>query len=81
VGGDDVEDPRGPAPSPGEVEPAAPATGRLGPLSDEDVDRIARRVAEVLGERVVREVAWEVIPDLAEVVIKDRLRELEGQID
>jgi hypothetical protein len=30
---------------------------------------------------VVREVAWEVVPDLAEVVIKDRLRELESQID
>jgi hypothetical protein len=30
---------------------------------------------------VTREVAWEVVPDLAEVVIRERLRELEGQID
>jgi len=64
-----------------EAAPPAAAEAPRGPLSDEDVERIARRLAEVVGERVVREVAWEVIPDLAEVVIKDRLRELEGQID
>jgi len=29
----------------------------------------------------VRDIAWEVIPDLAEVVIKDRLRELESQLE
>jgi CheY-like chemotaxis protein len=57
--------------------PAAPAGG----LSEGDVERIARRVAELVGERVTREVAWEVVPDLAEVVIRERLRELEGQID
>lgn len=51
-----------------------------GSLSDSDVDRIARRVVELLGEKVVRDIAWEVIPDLAEVVIKDRLRELESQV-
>jgi CheY-like chemotaxis protein len=52
-----------------------------GGLSDADVDRIARRVVELLGDRTVRDVAWEVIPDLAEVVIRDRLRELEGQLE
>lgn len=50
-------------------------------LSEGDVDRIAHRVAEILGADAVREVAWEVVPDLAEVVIKDRLRELESQVD
>jgi hypothetical protein len=52
-----------------------------GGLSDADVDRIARRVVELLGDRAVRDVAWEVIPDLAEVVIRDRLRELESQAE
>jgi len=52
-----------------------------GDLSDADVDRIARRVVELLGDKAVRDVAWEVIPDLAEVVIKDRLRELESQAE
>jgi CheY-like chemotaxis protein len=50
-------------------------------LSDHDVDRIARRVVELLGDRAIRDVAWEVIPDMAEVIIRDRLRELEGQVE
>ena len=50
-------------------------------LSDDDVDRIARRVVEMLGDRAVRDVAWEVIPDMAEVIIRDRLRELEAQVE
>jgi CheY-like chemotaxis protein len=70
-----------PAPAP---EPAfaahAPANGN-GRLSDDDVDRIARRVVELLGDKTVRDVAWEVIPDMAEVIIRDRLRELEAQVE
>jgi DNA-binding response OmpR family regulator len=50
-------------------------------MSDEAVDRIARRVVELLSEDSIREVAWEVIPDLAEVVIKERLNELERQVE
>jgi len=50
-------------------------------LSDEDVDRIARRVVELIGDQTVREISWDVIPDLAEIVIKDRIRELESQVD
>lgn len=60
--------------------PAATSNGG-GRLGDEDVDRIARRVVELLGDKAVRDIAWEVIPDLAEVIIRDRLRELEGQVD
>ncbi len=79
-----------PAPGGGAVsgvpEPAADAAGaveagRLDGLSDDDVERVARRVVEILGTGVLQEVAWEVVPDLAEVVIKDRLRELESQLD
>jgi CheY-like chemotaxis protein len=61
---------------------AAPeASNGGGHLSDQDVDRIARRVVELLGDRTVRDVAWEVIPDMAEVIIRDRLRELEAQVE
>jgi CheY-like chemotaxis protein len=65
---------------------AAPAAHEVsgnghGLLSDDDVDRIARRVVELLGDRAVRDVAWEVIPDMAEVIIRDRLRELEAQVE
>src|SRR6185369_962228 len=74
-----------PASSPlavGSVTPVSPVSSNGGgPLSDEDVDRIARRVVELMGDRAVRDIAWEVIPDLAEVVIRDRLRELEGQVE
>jgi len=79
---------------PGPTEPAYPpgptvaaeasqeASGNgHGRLSDDDVDRIARRVVELLGDRAVRDVAWEVIPDMAEVIIRDRLRELEAQVE
>ncbi|MFP5285542.1 MAG: response regulator transcription factor, partial [Thermoanaerobaculia bacterium] len=48
-----------------EVRPSpvsAPAANGGGRLSDEDVDRIARRVVELLGDKTVRDVAWEVIP-------------------
>ena len=63
------------------VASAAPASNGNGRLSDDDVDRIARRVVELLGDKAVRDVAWEVIPDMAEVIIRDRLRELEAQVE
>jgi CheY-like chemotaxis protein len=65
---------------PEEPAPAAASNGGAR-LSDEDVDRVARRVVELLGDKAVRDVAWEVIPDLAEVIIRDRLRELESQVE
>jgi len=48
------------------------------PLSDDDVERISRRVIEHLSDRVVRDIAWEVIPDIAEILVRQRLRELEA---
>jgi CheY-like chemotaxis protein len=53
---------------------AAPAAG---PLTDDDIDRIARRVLELSGERIVRKVAWDVVPELAERLVKERLDELD----
>ena len=53
---------------------AAPAAG---PLTDDDIDRIARRVVELSGERIVRKIAWEVVPELAERLVKERLDELD----
>jgi CheY-like chemotaxis protein len=55
--------------------------GNGSPLTEADVDRIARRVVDLLGERIVREVAWEVVPDLAEVLLKARIRELEASVE
>jgi len=74
------------APSPEEpaqepVAPSASAAAAATGLSDQDVERIARRVAELVGEQAVKEVAWEIVPDLAEVVIKDRIQQLESQVE
>jgi CheY-like chemotaxis protein len=63
------------------VAPTAAAAGGNGSLSDADVDRIARRVVELIGDRAVRDVAWEVVPDLAEVLLKARIRELEASVE
>lgn len=69
--------------APSQLEEAAPpAPAGAGPtLSDADVDRIARRMIELVGDKPVRDVAWEVVPDLAEVILKSRIRELESSID
>jgi DNA-binding response OmpR family regulator len=58
-----------------------PSEVRAHGLSEDDVDRISRRVVELLSDRAVRDIAWEVVPDMAEVVIKDRLRDLESQVE
>jgi CheY-like chemotaxis protein len=44
-------------------------------LTPEVIDAIARRAVEHLSEKVVREIAWEVVPELAELLIKQKLDE------
>ena len=46
-------------------------------LSEEQVDRIARRVVELLSDKTIREIAWEVIPETAEMIVRERIKELE----
>ena len=58
--------------------PSMPIAAR-GELSEEQVDRIARRVVELMSEQVVRNIAWEVIPDVAEMLVKERIRQLESE--
>jgi CheY-like chemotaxis protein len=48
-------------------------------MSDEDVERVARKVVEILSDKAVREIAWEVVPDMAEMIVRKRLRELEAE--
>jgi CheY-like chemotaxis protein len=54
-----------------------PAAGRLTP---EEIDAIARRVVEMMSEDIVREIAWEVVPDLAELLVKRKLEEERGRL-
>ena len=65
---------REPAPAPApEPAPSAP-----GILSDAEVERIARRVLQMIGEKIIRDVAWEVVPETAERVVRERLTEIEN---
>jgi len=54
---------------------AAPVPVEAGSLSQETIDAIARRVVEMMSEKVIQEIAWEVVPDLAELMIKRQLEE------
>ena len=59
-------------------------SGQVAPTADlpeQAVEAIAQRVMERLSDKAVREIAWELLPDLAEVVIRDRLQELESELD
>lgn len=48
---------------------------RADQFSPEMIDAIARRVVEMMSDKVVREIAWEVVPDLAELLIRQKLEE------
>jgi hypothetical protein len=60
-----------------EGEPAAQPIPEPTGLSDDDIDRIARRVVELSGH-LIEHIAWEVIPDMAEIVVRERVREIEA---
>lgn len=83
-----VEAPAEPEPAPLEMQPEpepAPAleepvpAAAAGDLTDEQIDRIARRVVELMSDKAIRDIAWEVIPDLAEIAVRERIRELENE--
>jgi CheY-like chemotaxis protein len=57
--------------------PATAVPAHADPLSDEQVDRIARRVVELAMPQLER-IAWEVIPDMAEMLVRKRIAELEA---
>jgi CheY-like chemotaxis protein len=60
--------------APSSVSSVAASVG-IGDLSPEMIDAIARRAVELMSDKVIREIAWEVVPDLAELLIKKQLEE------
>ncbi len=68
-------------PEPVFVAPAAAPAANVGAdqLSPEMIDAIARRAVELMSEKVIREIAWEVVPDLAELLIKKQLEESQSK--
>ena len=67
------------SPAMSESSSSSAAASSNNELSDEQVDRIARRVVQLMSDTVIRNIAWEVIPDLAEMVVKERIKQLESE--
>ena len=44
------------------------------------VEKIAQRVVAQISEKTVREIAWEIIPDLAEALIKQEIERLKAEL-
>jgi CheY-like chemotaxis protein len=66
------------------AEPEAPPSAArplASLLTPADLDAIARAVVERLSDRILREIAWDVVPDVAEAVVRERLRDLERETD
>ncbi len=65
------------------IPPAVPASPVAAPgravttLSDEEIERIAHKVLE-RATPLLERIAWEVIPDMAEMLVRKRIRELEA---
>jgi hypothetical protein len=50
-------------------------------LTPDQIDRIAEAVVRRMSDRAIREIAWEVIPQVAEVIVRNRVKELEDKGD
>ncbi|MCK5879255.1 MAG: hypothetical protein KAH24_05725, partial [Holophagae bacterium] len=48
-------------------------------LSDTDIQKIAERVVAMLSDKAIRDIAWEVIPVVAEEIVRGRIRQLENE--
>ena len=49
--------------------------------SGQQLEQLARRVVEQLSETVVRDIAWEAVPEIAERLIRERIREIEEEAE
>ena len=47
--------------------------GRGANLSPAEIEAIARRVVELIGPEIIREIAWEILPDLADTILREKL--------
>ena len=72
---------RQPAPAPRPAAPAQAAQPAAAPvvIPAEMLERAVREAVLSISDKVIREVAWEVIPDIAEAIITRRIRELEEE--
>ncbi len=72
------------APQPAPVEASAPpvSPSSLSPEQlDQLADKVAERLVEKLGQTSIKEIVWDVVPELAEAMIKKRIYQLEQSVD
>ena len=67
-----------PGDEPGPTAPSSEAASV--PVPVDMVEKIAQRVVSQVSEKAVREIAWEVIPDLAEALIKQEIERLKAEL-
>ena len=60
--------------------PAPPSEAASVSVPVDMVEKIAQRVVAQISEKAVREIAWEVIPDLAEALIKQEIERLKAEL-
>jgi len=53
-----------------EPKTAAPSAA----ISDDDVDRIADRVIKKLSTQVIESIAWDIVPDITEKIVREELK-------
>jgi CheY-like chemotaxis protein len=51
---------------------AAPATPSL--MTEADIDRIADRVIQKLSTQVIESIAWDIVPDITEKIVREELK-------
>ncbi len=55
--------------------PAPQSNSTVPELSDRVLDLIVEKVVRRMSQDVIREIAWEVVPELSEILIKQQIRE------
>ena len=59
--------------------PASSATASVtASISDDDIDRIANRVMQKVSSQIIERIAWDVLPDLTEKIVREELRRTDG---
>src|SRR5262249_50016397 len=67
-------DPQAAAYTPSQGHARAGVDASLAAMSGTDVDALARRVVSMLSSDIVREVVWEVVPEMSETLIREELQ-------
>lgn len=57
-----------------EETPPEPAPSLPSGMTEEDIDRIADRVIQKLSTQVIENIAWDIVPDITEKIVREELK-------